>query len=290
MAISVLLCYAPEDESMVQHLKKHLSPLRRKGLITVWDYENISPGAEREEEILKHLDTDQIILLLISASFIDSDSCYTVQMRRAIERHERKEACVIPVILRPVIWKGPPLDKLQALPDRAEPVSRWVDKDEGFMNVADGINRVIEQWDTHSLPEPVEERRTMIANLDRLIEVVKARLEPPARAEATAKTLRELSVYIPNDVTLADLVVGWRTVAQPAAPQEDIAIERRRITCGELASIASEFATGQGSMAQAIKTWEQWAKAFEHSNDRRENTMAKTFARELEELKAFPQA
>lgn len=293
MAVTVLLCYAQKDkrdERMAKELKAHLAALIRNGRIEVWDYENISAGDEREEEILKHLDTDQVILLLISASFMASDYAYTVEMREAIKRHERTEASVIPVILRPVHWQEPPLDKLQALPDHAKPISRWADQDEGFLSVTNGVKKVIDQWDEHNLSEPVGKRRTMIDNLDRLIEAVNARLEPPGRAKATATTLQELSIYIPNDVTLADLIVGWRTVAQPAAPQEDIAIERRRITCGELANIASEFSTGQGSMAQAIKTWEQWAKAFERSNDGREKTMANTFKRELGELKAFSQA
>lgn len=124
----------------------------------------------------------------------------------------------------------------------------------------------------------------MIANFDQLIEAVNARLEPPARAEATAKTLQQLSIYIPNDVTLADLMVGWQTLTQSATQEEDIAIERRRVTCRELANIASQFTEEQGNLAQAIRVWEQWIKAFEHSNDSRQATMAKTFTRELAEL------
>jgi hypothetical protein len=270
---------------MAKQLKNHLSVLIRTGRIEVWDDTHISPGTDRKQEILKRLDEDQIILLLISPSFMASDYSYTVQLRRAIERHERKEARVIPVILRPIDWNIPPLDKLQGLPDQAKPVSRWSDRDEAFKNVADGIRKVVEQWEAHNLPEPVEERRSMIANLDRLIETVKSQMQPPPRAIATANTLQQLSIYIPNDVTLADLVVGWQMLAQGAKQGEAPDIAQRRVTCNELAIMASQFANEQGNMAQASKTWEQWAKAFEHSNDPRQNAMAKTFARELAELK-----
>ncbi|HEY6541655.1 MAG TPA: toll/interleukin-1 receptor domain-containing protein [Ktedonobacteraceae bacterium] len=289
MAVTILLCYDAEDEPMVRQFRKQLSPLKRKGLIALWDDGNISPGTDREQELKKHLDEAQIILLLISPSFLDSDYCYNVQMQQAIQRHERKEARVLPVILRPVNWDVVPIDKLLPLPDGAKPISTWRNRDEGFKNVADGIQKVIEQWNTHSLPDPKVERKEMIANLDRLIESVKSQMQPPGRAMATAGTLQELSIFIPNDVTLADLVVGWRTLTQPSKQEEEIAIARRRVTCGELADMASQFTSVEGNLTQAIKTWQKWAEAFNKSDVPRQVNMGMTFARELTELQEAAQ-
>lgn len=287
MAVTLLLCYAQKDVSMVKELKNHLRVLERKGLIEIWDKGNISPGEEWKEAIDEHLRQAQIILLLISASFLASDFCYKVELRGAIERHEHKAARVIPVILRPALWREEAsLDKLEPLPDEARPIVKWATRDEGYNNIAVGINKVIGQWNAHSLPGPVGERKVMIANLDRLIEAVKTKMQPPERAAPTANTLQQLSVYIPADVTLADLVVGWRIVAQPAVPEEVVQIARRRITCRELAELASPFASGEGSLEQAIRTWDKWVKAFEKSDDPRQATMASTFARELAELQA----
>lgn len=53
-------------------------------------------------EIDEHLNTADIILLLVSSDFIDSDYCYDVEMKRALKRHEAEDARVIPIILRPV--------------------------------------------------------------------------------------------------------------------------------------------------------------------------------------------
>ena len=89
LAVKILLCYAHQDERMVHQLKEHLSALEHTGRIALWDYGNIIPGVEREQEIDKHLDEAQIILLLISASFLASKYCYKVEMKRAIERHGR---------------------------------------------------------------------------------------------------------------------------------------------------------------------------------------------------------
>jgi hypothetical protein len=290
MAVTVLLCYAQEDVGMVKKLKNHLRVLERKGLIEIWDKGNISAGEEWQKEIDKHLEEAQMILLLISASFTASDFCYKVELRGAIKRHEHQEARVIPVILRPVSWtEVSSLDKLLPLPDEAKPITAWKIRDAGYNNVAEGISKVIGLWNAHSLPGPVGERKVLIANLDRLIETVKLQMQPPGRASATAGMLQQLSVNIPADVTLADLVVGWRTVAQASQASkeaEEIATSRRRITCGELSEMASRFAIGEGSLEQAIRTWDKWAEAFKNSDDPREATMAGTFARELKELQA----
>jgi hypothetical protein len=284
LAVTILLCYAHQDERMVHQLKEHLSALEHTGRIALWDYGNIIPGAEREQEIDKHLDEAQIILLLISSSFLASKYCYKVEMKRAIERHERKEARVIPVILRPVYWKEPPIDKLQPLPDHDRPVLNWPKRDAGFENVVDGIVKVLDHFKVLNL----------IANLDQLIETVKLRMQPPRRADAIAHSLQQLKIFIPNDVTLADLVVGWRTLSRASKQEEDPIISQRRVTCGELAYIASQFTTDQGNLSLAIKTWRIWADAwhiwadaFEKENEEdvpRQATMANTFTRELMEL------
>ena len=58
----------------------------------------------------------QIILLLISPSFLASDYCYDIETKRALDGHDKGEAKVIPVLLRPVDWEGAPFARLQGLP------------------------------------------------------------------------------------------------------------------------------------------------------------------------------
>src|SRR6266700_7401715 len=112
MSVKIFFCYAHEDEPLLKILKSHLSPLQLQGIIDVWHDRDISAGTEWEQEISKHLNEADFILLLVSPDFMNSDYCYSVEMQRALERHKHQEARVIPIILRPVYWQGL-LGKLQ---------------------------------------------------------------------------------------------------------------------------------------------------------------------------------
>ena len=286
VAIQTFLCYAQKDERMAQQLKEQLSVFEQQGLITLWDHGSIRPGAEWEQEINEQLANAQIILLLISASFIASNYHYRIEMRQAIDRHERREARVIPVILRPVLWETPPIDKLQALPYPPKPLTDWNPRDTGFMEVAIGIAKVIEQLNTHSLPDPLAAREKFMEGFDKLIAAVETQMQPPGRAHAVARTLQQLSNLTPIEVTLADLIIGWRIVAQPIQKDEDVATVQRRATCSELATLATPIIQEQGTIMGALNAWQSWQKVFTNSNDPRREAMAQTFARELSELKA----
>ncbi|WOB45939.1 toll/interleukin-1 receptor domain-containing protein [Thermoleptolyngbya oregonensis NK1-22] len=143
--VSVFFSYSHKDEDLRDEIATHLSLLKRQGLITAWHDREITAGAEWSGEIDTHLNAAQIILLLVSANFLASDYCYDVEMAQAIARHERGEACVIPVILKPSDWAGAPFGKLQALPKNAKPITTWANRDEALLNVAQGIRTAVQR-------------------------------------------------------------------------------------------------------------------------------------------------
>ncbi len=144
--VEIIISYAREDELLRQHLEKHLRALQQQGIINIWHGRNISAGEEWKQTIDVRLNTAKIILLLISPDFIASDYCYSTEMECAMRLHERNEARVIPVILRPVYWQDTPFGELQALPKDAIPIKsrHWHNLDEAFFSVAEGIRWVIQ--------------------------------------------------------------------------------------------------------------------------------------------------
>jgi len=156
MAAKIFCCYAREDEALLNKLWAHLRPLQQEGLIELWHDRDISAGAEWDREISEHLNAAQIILLLVSPDFMNSDYCYGAEMKRTLERHARGEARVIPIILRPIHWKGAPFGQLQVLPTDAKPITDpyWYDLDMAFFNVAKGIRKVVIELSKSSISQP----------------------------------------------------------------------------------------------------------------------------------------
>ena len=142
--IQIFYSYAHKDERFRKQLEEHLTGLKREGIIHGWHDRNITAGQEWANEIDKNLEASQVILLLISASFIASDYCYAKEMIRAIEKHSTSEARVLPIIIRPCDWSNKPFSKLQALPKDGKPITKWSNRDEAWTDVAIGIRKAIE--------------------------------------------------------------------------------------------------------------------------------------------------
>jgi hypothetical protein len=143
--VQVFVSYSHRDEALREKLGTHLSGLKRQGVIDEWHDRRIGAGHEWVDAIDEHLNSADVILLLVSADFLASDYCYDVEMKRALARHDAGEARVIPVILRSVDWRGALFAKLQALPTDGKPVTSWTDEDVAFTNVAHGIRQVVEE-------------------------------------------------------------------------------------------------------------------------------------------------
>jgi len=167
--IEVFFSYSHKDEDLRNELETHLSILKRQDLISTWHDRKIGAGEEWRGLIDENLNSAQIILLLISADFLASDYCYDIELDRALERHESGEARVIPVILRPVDWKGAPFGELQALPANAEPVTsrKWSSKDEAFTDITRGIRRAIEKMASMPPKEQSEPTTVVVDQMHR---------------------------------------------------------------------------------------------------------------------------
>lgn len=144
MPFEIFFSCAPEDEDWQKKLEIHLSPLKRQGLIRTWHVYKTLPGSEWATELEKQLASAQIILLLISPDFINSEECWSNQLRQAIERHQAGEVRVIPVLVRPTAnLDETPLVPLQMLPRNKKPLSSSRNKDAAFAKVAEDIRTVI---------------------------------------------------------------------------------------------------------------------------------------------------
>ncbi|NTZ39629.1 toll/interleukin-1 receptor domain-containing protein [Enterobacter sp. JMULE2] len=139
----LVFSYSHVDEALRNELEKHLSSLKRAGKITTWHDRRIVPGQTFEHQIDHYFSQADIILLLISSDFINSDYCYEIEMANALERHSRGEAVVIPVILRDCAWHDLPFGGIMAATIDGKPVTRFACHDEGYVQVVHAVSRAI---------------------------------------------------------------------------------------------------------------------------------------------------
>lgn len=148
--IEVFISYSRKDKLLRDQLADQLANLRRQNIIRDWFDGDIVPGTEWRKQIQQHLESAQIILLLISADFMASDFCYSAEMTRVLQRHEAGKARVLPILLRPTDYEGAPFSELLLLPSDGKPITTWTNQDAAFADIVAGIRRAINDWNKKS--------------------------------------------------------------------------------------------------------------------------------------------
>ena len=145
MPPTLFFSYSHVDETLRNQLEVHLSALKRQGLISAWHDRRITTGSHVEKSIDANLNAAEAVLLLVSPDFIASDYCYNLEMTRAMERHKRGEARVIPIILRPCDWHDLPFGELMAAPRDGKAITTWPNVDEAFLDVVRTIKAALKE-------------------------------------------------------------------------------------------------------------------------------------------------
>ena len=248
--VKIFCSYAHKDEPLREALDPHFALLRRQGIATFWSDKELYAGSDWASQIDHNLRTANVVLLLLSAHFINSDYCIDIELRQAAERHLRREAVLIPVVLQPCNWErvrltcdGGEFDlgKVQALPAGARPVTKWRNRQEAFDNIADGVLKIVEQLSAGAATWG----ETTVAL--------------PARASAPAAPVPELLPYLcdraAQETLLRRAVHGWRARGLAKRPlvcvvhggdDEALDMFKRRLHEVTLPALLSARAEGDG--------------------------------------------
>ena len=144
--LRVFFSYSHKDASLRDRLDQHLSVLKRQGLIHAWHDRQIDAGDPLADEISAQLESAEIVMLLVSSSFLASDYCWRKEMLRALQRHECGHARVIPIIARPCHWDHTPFANLLVLPQDGKPIcsGKWATVDAALAQVACSVRSIVE--------------------------------------------------------------------------------------------------------------------------------------------------
>lgn len=141
--VRICICYAAEDAGLYTEFQSHLVSLIYSGLIEIWHVGRILGGDEWETEIVKHIQDAQLILLMISADFLTSRRCIDIALKASLQQRASQHVRVVPILLRPVEWKLPPLRGLQPVPRDGRTITEWRNRDEAWLLVVQEIHAII---------------------------------------------------------------------------------------------------------------------------------------------------
>jgi pSer/pThr/pTyr-binding forkhead associated (FHA) protein len=154
LPLKMFCSYASEDSESLKAFLPYMKTLERGGLATIWYDGMLAPGSAWNPGIEAALTEARVIVLLISADFIGSDYCMTVELPRALERQAADDAVVIPVLIRPTpLNAGLAVVERQIIPRGLKPVSTWTNRDDAWTAVTNEIVTAIKAFaDRHATP------------------------------------------------------------------------------------------------------------------------------------------
>ncbi len=130
---------------MLNDLKAYLNQASCPN-VQIWDDGQIEPGVEWDQNIKHHLSDADIILLLISQYFLNSEYIQSNELSVALKRHESKECRVIPIFTRTCSLKGhPQITKLQGLPQGMKFLSEIEERSALYTRIQEDINEIADE-------------------------------------------------------------------------------------------------------------------------------------------------
>jgi internalin A len=150
----LFLSYAHEDVDALGELRKQLKVMERNGQIRSWADGELRAGEKWEPRLMQELHEADIVVCQLSPDFLNSDFCVEKELEIAMKRREAEEAELIAFVLRHCQWQQVGrLKEFQILPCEGKPLSKWADKDEYWLTIAEGIQGAIKRLEARG-PRP----------------------------------------------------------------------------------------------------------------------------------------
>jgi ribosome biogenesis GTPase A len=103
--VSMFISYSQFDENARKMLRRFLTPFERGGIIKIWDDRCLVGGEDWDYEIRQEIQAAELIVLLLSADFLESKYIDGVEMSIARERWDEGTVEILPVVVGPCQWR-----------------------------------------------------------------------------------------------------------------------------------------------------------------------------------------
>jgi len=210
--VKAFISYSHRDNHALERLHVHLASLNREGRIQAWYDRDILAGDELDAEIAEQLESCELFLLLVSPDFLASDYCVETEMYRALERHDAREARVVPILVEPCDWTTSRLRSLKALPRDGKPISDWTNENTAYLNVIQELRRILEHEPPAPAPDAVviaDDEEPETTKSERRYRI-KREFDDIDKAEYREEAFGAIKLYFQNAIRELDAVEGLR--------------------------------------------------------------------------------
>lgn len=141
----VFISYATEDEPFARALERHLAPLTRTGEMVVTSARAVLAGDDLRAAIESHLGAAEVVLLVVSAHYLETKGGAGEEMATALRHREVNGVAVVPVLVRSCVVEATLLGRLQSLPEDGRPIGARPDQDEAWLCVVRAVRRLVHE-------------------------------------------------------------------------------------------------------------------------------------------------
>ena len=121
---TIFISYSHKDIDWKNRLVTHLGVLQLQNRLDFWTDEEIGIGDIWFEKIQEAMDKASVAVLLVSADSLTSDFILREEIKRLLERREKEQLPIFPILVRPCVWESVPwLAKMQIRPKHGVPLS-----------------------------------------------------------------------------------------------------------------------------------------------------------------------
>jgi hypothetical protein len=148
--LRIFFSYSHKDEQYKKELDVHFAQLRNTGRVETWNDRKIIAGDNWDDNIKKQLEEADIVILMLSADFLNSPYIMQREMKIVEERlqKEEKHFKAIPIFTRSCYWKGFEMMKKQGIPRDTDGKSRWIassqDRDTLYTEIVEEVVRAMD--------------------------------------------------------------------------------------------------------------------------------------------------
>lgn len=145
--LKAFISYSHNDMNYKLSLLTHFESINKLYNIDFWHDGLIDAGGHIDSEVMAELDTSDIIILLISSSYISSNFCYNIEMERAFQREKNGECIIVPVLLKKTsLNESMPFYNLKTFPTDRKPISSFRSRNDGYVDVTEGLTTLIRNY------------------------------------------------------------------------------------------------------------------------------------------------